>query len=42
MTASIEGSEVIKILLDKGKPLRNGILMIDLQENSFELMRLGG
>ncbi len=41
MTAAIEGSEVIKILLNKGKPLRGGVLMIDLQENSFELMRFG-
>ncbi len=40
MTAGIEGSEVIKVLLNKGRPIRGGILMIDLQENSFELMTL--
>lgn len=38
--AAIETSEVIKILLGSGNVLRNRLLIIDLQDNTFEVMHL--
>lgn len=38
--SSLECSEVIKILLDKGSLLRNKLLLVDLDSNSFEIMNL--
>lgn len=38
--AAIETSEVIKILLDSGDVLRNRLLVIDLQDNTFDVMQL--
>jgi hypothetical protein len=32
--------EVIKILLQKGKPLRNELLFIDLEDHDIEILKL--
>ena len=40
LLAALECSEVVKILLNKGKVLRNKMLAIDLIDNSFELFEL--
>lgn len=42
LIASIECSEVTKVLLKKGYPLRNSILMVDLLTNTFEVMSFQG
>ncbi|MBF0210939.1 MAG: HesA/MoeB/ThiF family protein [Desulfamplus sp.] len=38
--ASIQASEVVKLLLNRGKLLRNKLLLADLMSNSFEIMEL--
>ncbi len=40
MVASIQASECIKILLDRGDVLRKKIMIIDLWTNTFEVMKL--
>lgn len=40
LLASLECSEAIKILLKKGALLRNKLLLIDLSDNSFEIIKL--
>jgi molybdopterin-synthase adenylyltransferase len=40
MLASIEVSEVIKIILNKGYLLRNKLLFIELMDNSFDVFKL--
>lgn len=40
LVASLEASEAIKILLNKGSLLRNKLLLVDLDGNSFETMQL--
>jgi molybdopterin-synthase adenylyltransferase len=40
LVASIEASEAIKIILKKGSLLRNKLLVVDLESNSFETMQL--
>jgi molybdopterin/thiamine biosynthesis adenylyltransferase len=40
LTAALECSEAIKILLKKGSLLRNKLLVVDLADNSFETMQL--
>lgn len=40
MTASIEVSEVVKLLIGRGEILRNKMLIIDLLENNFEIIQL--
>jgi len=40
LVASLEASEAIKILLNKGSLLRNKLLLVDLDSNSFETMQL--
>jgi molybdopterin-synthase adenylyltransferase len=38
--SSIECSEVVKILLNRGSMLRNQLLLVDLNSNMFEIMNL--
>ncbi|MBF0469209.1 MAG: ThiF family adenylyltransferase, partial [Desulfamplus sp.] len=38
--ASIQASEVIKLLLNRGEVLRNKIFIADLMSNSYEIMDL--
>lgn len=38
LVASIEVAEVIKVLLNKGKPLRKKVLFIDLLNNNFDVL----
>jgi len=40
LIASIQVQEVIKILLQKGKPLRNELLFIDLEDHNIEILKL--
>ena len=40
LLAAIETSEVIKILLDRGSILRNKLLVIDLMDNTLEVLEL--
>lgn len=40
LTASIEVSEVVKLLIGRGENFRNKMLMIDLLENNFEIIQL--
>ncbi len=40
LLASIECSEVIKILLKKGSVLRNQLLIVDLMDNVFDIVQL--
>ena len=40
MIANIECAEVVKILLGRGKPLRNRMLLVDLLESTFETIDL--
>ena len=40
MIANIECAEVAKILLDRGNPLRNRMLLVDLMEGTFETVAL--
>ncbi len=40
MIANIECAEVIKILLGRGRPLRNRMLLVDLMESTFETVDL--
>lgn len=40
LLSSLECAEVIKILLGKGTLLRNRLLVVDLMENTFEVLRL--
>jgi molybdopterin/thiamine biosynthesis adenylyltransferase len=40
LIASLEASEAIKILLNRGSLLRNRLLVVDLESNSFETMKL--
>lgn len=40
LVASLEASEAIKIILGKGSLLRNKLLVVDLDDNSFETMQL--
>lgn len=40
LIASLEVSEAIKIILNKGSLLRNKLLLVDLESNSFETMQL--
>ena len=40
LLASIECSEVIKILLNKGSVLRNQLLVVDLMSNIFDIAQL--
>jgi len=40
MIANIECAEVVKILLGRGKPLRNRMLLVDLLESTFETVDL--
>lgn len=40
LVASLEASEAIKIILGKGSLLRNKLLLIDLDGNTFETMQL--
>jgi molybdopterin/thiamine biosynthesis adenylyltransferase len=41
LVASLEVSEAVKILLNKGSLLRSKLLVVDLEGNSFETMQLG-
>lgn len=41
LVASIEVSEALKVLLDKGELLRNKLLYIDLLEHDYVVMNLG-
>ncbi len=38
--SSLECSEVVKVLLNRGETLRNSLLLADLDSNTFEVMRL--
>ncbi len=40
MIANIECAEVVKVLLDRGSPLRNRMLLVDLMDGSFETVDL--
>ncbi len=40
MIANIECAEVVKILLDRGSPLRNRMLLVDLMDSTFETVDL--
>ena len=40
LTASLQASECIKVLLNKGDILRNKLLILDLWSNAFEVMDL--
>ena len=40
LIASFQVQEVIKILLQKGKPLRNELLFIDLEDHDIEILKL--
>ena len=40
LVASLQSSEVIKVLLGRGEILRNRLLICDLMTNSFEVMQL--
>ncbi len=40
LVASLQSSEVLKVLLGRGKILRNRLLICDLMTNSFEVMQL--
>ena len=40
LIASIQASECIKILLDRGDILRNKVMIIDLWTNTFEIIKL--
>jgi molybdopterin/thiamine biosynthesis adenylyltransferase len=40
LLSSLESSEVVKVLLNRGEVLRNRLLLIDLDTNTFETMRL--
>jgi molybdopterin/thiamine biosynthesis adenylyltransferase len=40
MIANIECAEVVKILLGRGHPLRNRMLLVDLLESTFETVDL--
>ena len=40
LIASLECAEVVKILLNKNSDLRNRLLIVDLQEHTFEQIRL--
>lgn len=40
LVASLEASEAIKIILKKGSLLRNKLLLVDLDDNTFETMQL--
>lgn len=40
LAASIQVGEVIKLLLNKGNPLRGEVLYIDLENNSFSTLKL--
>jgi molybdopterin/thiamine biosynthesis adenylyltransferase len=40
LIASLEASEAVKIILNKGSLLRNKLLVVDLESNSFETMQL--
>jgi len=40
LVASIEVAEVIKILLNKGKPLRKKVLFIDLLNNNYDVVEI--
>lgn len=42
MTAAIQSSECIKVLLRKGKILRNRLLILDIWNNGFEVVQLAG
>jgi molybdopterin/thiamine biosynthesis adenylyltransferase len=38
--AALECSEVIKIILNRGEILRNRLLIIDLMDNTLEVLKL--
>ena len=40
LVASLQSSEVLKVLLGRGEILRNRLLICDLMNNSFEVMQL--
>ena len=40
MIANIECAEVVKILLGRGSPLRNRMLLVDLMDGTFETVEL--
>jgi molybdopterin/thiamine biosynthesis adenylyltransferase len=40
LLSSLEASEVLKIILKKGEPTRNRLLVVDLFDNSFEMLQL--
>ncbi|SMD00926.1 Molybdopterin or thiamine biosynthesis adenylyltransferase [Desulfocicer vacuolatum DSM 3385] len=40
MVASLQSSEVVKVLLGRGEILRNRLLICDLMSNTFEVMQL--
>ena len=40
MIANVECAEVVKILLGRGNPLRNRMLLVDLLESTFETVDL--
>lgn len=40
LVASFQVTEVLKILLNKGKPFRNKLLFINLEENEFEVLEI--
>lgn len=42
MTAAVQASECIKVLLNRGKILRNRLLIMDLWTNGFEVIQLSG
>jgi molybdopterin/thiamine biosynthesis adenylyltransferase len=40
LIASLQVEEVVKILLQRGKPLRNKLLYINLEECDIEMLKL--
>jgi molybdopterin/thiamine biosynthesis adenylyltransferase len=40
LISSLECSEVLKILLKKGAVLRNKLMVVDLQDNIFDVLQL--
>ena len=40
LVASLECAEVVKIVTGSGAPLRNRLLLVDLSDLTFEVMRL--
>jgi len=41
LVASLQVAEVVKVLLNKGKPLRNKVLLINLEESDINVLEMG-